>query len=100
MMRMLTDTARGAALLAVVLLAGCATPYVMQAAEGEWHVLHERVPIEKVLAGSHTPAAVRAQPEQVRPAREFASRELGLPDNDAYRSYADIGRPYVVWNVV
>jgi predicted aminopeptidase len=37
---------------------------------------------------------------QVRAAREFASRELGLPDNDSYRSYADIGRPYVVWNVV
>ncbi len=32
--------------------------------------------------------------------REFASQELGLPDNAAYRSYADIGRQYVVWNVV
>ncbi|MFK5926485.1 MAG: aminopeptidase, partial [Desulfuromusa sp.] len=26
--------------------------------------------------------------------------ELGLPDNDSYRCYADIGRPYAVWNVV
>jgi predicted aminopeptidase len=25
---------------------------------------------------------------------------LGLPDNGSYRSYADVGRPYVVWNVV
>ena len=31
--------------------------------------------------------------------REFATRELGLPDNGSYRAYADLGRPYVVWNV-
>jgi predicted aminopeptidase len=85
---------------AYALLAGCGTPYLMQAAGGEWHVLHERVPIDSVLADPHTPAAVRQHLEQVRSARAFASRELGLPDNDSYRSYADIGRPYVVWNVV
>jgi len=72
----------------------------MQAAEGEWHVLHERVPIDKVVADPQTPPALRAHLEQVRAARDFATRELALPDNDAYRSYADIGRPYVVWNVV
>ncbi len=31
--------------------------------------------------------------------REFASRELALPDNDSYRRYADLGRPFVLWNV-
>jgi predicted aminopeptidase len=31
--------------------------------------------------------------------REFASAELGLPDNGSYRTYADLQRPYVVWNV-
>ena len=72
----------------------------MQAASGEWHVLHERVAIDKAIADPHTAPAVREQLEQVRAAREFASRELGLPDNDSYRSYADIGRPFVVWNVV
>jgi predicted aminopeptidase len=86
--------------LACALLGGCGTPYLMQAAGGEWHVLHERVPIDTVLADPHTPAAVREHLERVRAAREFASHELGLPDNDSYRSYADIGRPYVVWNVV
>src|SRR5215472_748316 len=85
---------------ACALLGGCGTPYLMQAASGEVHVLHERVPIDTVLADPHTPAAVHEHLEQVRAAREFASQELGLPDNDSYRSYADIGRPYVVWNVV
>ena len=85
---------------ACALLAGCGTPYLMQAASGEWHVLHERVPIDKAIEDPHTAPAVREHLTKVRAAREFASHELGLPDNDSYRSYADIGRPYVVWNVV
>src|SRR6516162_10029843 len=85
---------------ACVLLSSCGTTYVMQAASGEWHVLHERVAIDKAIADPHTAPAVREQLEQVRAAREFASSELGLPDNDSYRTYADIGRPFVVWNVV
>ncbi len=32
-------------------------------------------------------------------ARTFASEHLHLPDNKSYRLYADLGRPYVVWNV-
>jgi len=36
----------------------------------------------------------------VRAARDFAVSNLHLPDNRSYRTYADIGRPYVVWNVV
>ena len=86
--------------LAGALLAGCGTTYVMQAASGQVHVMHEREPIDKVIADPHTSAAVRAQLEQVQAARDFASQQLGLPDNKSYRSYADIGRPYVVWNVV
>ena len=86
--------------LACAVLAGCGTSYVMQAASGQLHVMHERVPLDKAIADPHTTGAVRAQLEQVQAARDFASRELGLPDNKSYRSYADIGQPYVVWNVV
>src|SRR6266404_4651832 len=85
---------------ACTLLYGCGSLYLMQAASGQWQVLRERVPVETLLADPHTPPALRAHLEEVRAAREFASRELGLPDNKSYRSYADIGRPYVVWNVV
>jgi predicted aminopeptidase len=91
--------ARTALAAALCLLGGCST-YLLQAANGEWHVLHAGVPIDKLLADPGTPPALRAHLETVRAAREFASRELLLPDNHSYRSYADIGRPYVVWNVV
>ncbi|MET0680944.1 MAG: aminopeptidase, partial [Burkholderiales bacterium] len=42
---------------------------------------------------------LRLKLERVLAIREFASRELALPDNGSYKSYADIGRPFVVWNV-
>jgi predicted aminopeptidase len=84
----------------LALLAGCGTTYLMQAAGGEWRVLHAREPIDQVIADAHTPPELRKRLEQVRAARDFASTELGLPDNNSFRTYADIGRPYVVWNVV
>jgi len=92
--------ARLALAAACTLLSGCGTLYLMQAAHGEWSVLHAREPIDKVLADPHTSPELRARLSEVRAARAFASSDLGLPDNDSYRSYADIGRPYVVWNVV
>lgn len=77
-------------------LAGC---YLMQAASGQMAIAARREPIAAVLADARTPPPLRSRLEYVWAARDFASRELGLPDNESYRSYADLGRPYVVWNV-
>jgi predicted aminopeptidase len=62
--------------------------------------MSKRKPLARVIAEPGTPAAIRTQLEAVAAIRDFATRELGLPDNGSYRSYADVGRPYVVWNVV
>ena len=62
--------------------------------------MQARQPIAQVIADPKTPPALRGRLTLVSEAREFASRELGLPDNKSYRTYADIGRDYVVWNVV
>lgn len=81
-------------------LAGCASPlYYAQAVQGEIEILAKRRPIEEVLADPATPPKTKHQLELVLRLREFASRELRLPDNRSYRAYADIERPYVVWNV-
>jgi predicted aminopeptidase len=77
--------------------AGC---YLLQSAAGQLSLMSKRRPIERVVLDPATKPALRAQLEKVRAIRDFATRELGLPDNGSYRSYADIGRPYVVWNVV
>ena len=81
-------------------LPGCGTLYVMQAANGQFHVMRARKPIDKVVADPRTPPTVRDRLKEVRAARDFATRELKLPDNRSYRTYADLHRPYVVWNVV
>ena len=78
-------------------LSGC---YLLQSAAGQLELMSRRRPIAQVIANPATPAHVRSQLEAVAQIREFASRSLLLPDNGSYRSYADIGRPYVVWNVV
>lgn len=78
-------------------LDGC---YLLQSAQGQLELMTKRKPISRVVADPRTPPAVRKQLESVAQIREFASGELHLPDNGSYRSYADLGRPYVVWNVV
>jgi predicted aminopeptidase len=77
-------------------LAGC---YVMHAARGQWDVMERREPIAAVVADPATPAPLKSQLESVVAIRDFSVKELGLPDNDSYRSYADVERQYVVWNV-
>ena len=90
-------------LLAAILIAtlsGCGTLYLAQAASGQMHVLNARRPIDKVVADPSTPPPLRTRLMDVSAARDFAVTELHLPDNRSYRTYADIKRPYVVWNVV
>jgi predicted aminopeptidase len=82
-------------------LSGCtSTVYLLQAANGEWHVIHGRKPIVQVIDDPQTPEPLIRELAEVREARDFASRQLDLPDNDSYRTYVKIDRPYVVWNVV
>ncbi len=89
-----------AALALPLLLAGCGAGYLLQATRGQLEVLAERRPIERVIADPATAPELRARLVQLQQAREFASRELGLPDNRSYRSYAELDRPFVVWSVV
>jgi predicted aminopeptidase len=82
------------------ILSGCEVGYLLQAGHGQWQLMHARQPLDKVIASDSTDSALKARLEMLRAARDFASRELGLPDNGSYRSYSILGRPYVVWNIV
>ncbi|MGH8149553.1 MAG: aminopeptidase [Steroidobacteraceae bacterium] len=86
--------------LVLAALSGCGTLYLLQAAHGEAHVLDRRQPIARLVASPKTPVRLRATLRQIEAARDFATQALGLPDNRSYRTYSNIGRPYVVWNVV
>jgi predicted aminopeptidase len=97
---MLTDVRSFAALLAVLPLTGCGAGYLLQAAQGQYEIVAEREPIDAVIADPATTPELRVQLDRARVIRNFATDELDLPDNGSYRSYADIDRAYVVWNVV
>jgi len=84
-----------ASALAVV-LTGC---YYGQAARGQFEVLSKREPLPKLIDDPDTPPELAARLELVSAARDFSIETLGLPDNKSYRSYADLEREYVVWNV-
>ncbi|ARB30378.1 aminopeptidase [Pseudomonas tolaasii] len=86
--------------LLAVLLSGCSSVnYYSQLASGQWQLLRAREPVAQVIADPSRPQALRDHLVQSQKARTFASEHLHLPDNQSYRLYADIGRPYVVWNV-
>ncbi|MDQ0737766.1 aminopeptidase [Pseudomonas sp. W4I3] len=86
--------------LMVVLLSGCSSvSYYSQLASGQWQLLRAREPVAEVIADPSRPQRLREHLVQSQKARTFASEQLHLPDNQSYRLYADIGRPYVVWNV-
>ncbi|AKF48898.1 putative aminopeptidase [Pseudomonas syringae pv. syringae HS191] len=88
------------ALTAVTLLAGCSSvSYYGQLAQGQWRLLQAREPVEKIVADPTRDAGLREHLVRSQLARTFASEHLHLPDNKSYRLYADLGRPYVVWNV-
>ena len=82
--------------LAALALSGC---YLMQAARGQMSLMSKREPLSEVIADERTPADTRRRLQLLSDAREFASRELGLPDNGSYRSYVELNADYVVWNV-
>ena len=81
-------------------LSGCSVGYLWQAGRGQWQLLRARQPIERLLVNDSLAPSLKQKLQLVREARDFASRELALPDNRSYRSYSALGRPYVVWNVV
>ncbi len=86
-------------LLSVPLL-GCANlSYYAQAVHGHLEVYAQSRPIADIIADPQTAAPLKDKLHAVLRIREYASRELGLPDNDSYRTYADLKRPYVLWNV-
>jgi predicted aminopeptidase len=84
----------------VLAASGCALPYYWQAASGHLELLRKREPIKAVLGDPALRPDVKQALGLVVEMREFAVQRLALPDNDSYRSYVDLGRPYVVWNVV
>lgn len=86
------------------MLSGCAAwadgpGYYLQSVAGHLSVMGKARPIAAVVHDPQTTPELRRRLEDVLEIRAFASDALALPRNDSYTAYADLGRPFVVWNV-
>ncbi|WP_339489298.1 aminopeptidase [Pseudomonas sp. EL_65y_Pfl2_R95] len=87
-------------LLLIALLSGCSSvDYYSQLLDGQLDVLQRRQAISQLISDPSTDAQLRERLALSQQARSFASQALALPDNQSYRVYADVQRPFVVWNV-
>jgi predicted aminopeptidase len=81
-------------------VSGCETlSYYSQAIRGQMGLMNAARPLEAWLADPATPADLRGRLQAAQSIRQFGSRRLALPQNGSYGSYAELGRPYAVWNV-
>ncbi len=81
-------------------LSGCAgLGYYWQSVSGHLQVMNAARPVHDWLSESQTPDKLRTRLALTQRIRSFAVSELHLPDNASYRSYADLRRSAVVWNV-
>jgi len=73
--------------------------YYTQSVKGQLSILQQREPIDELIADTNTPEKLKNTLQQVKAIRQFSIEKLHLPDNKSYLYYADLKRPYVVWNV-
>jgi predicted aminopeptidase len=89
------------AALGLLPLTGCTSlNYYAQAAHGQFTLLSQSRPIDDWLSDAQTPPTLKIKLAEVRRIRAFAVGELALPDNQSYTTYAQMKRPYVLWNVI
>ncbi len=89
-----------AACILYLLLSGCQLGYYGQAMKGHFSLMHQREPVERVLANPDTPDPVRRQLALAEDVLGFAERDLALPAEGVYRGYVHLDRDAVVWNVM
>ena len=87
-----------AAAAVLLILGGCG--YYAQSIGGHLDLMAKRQDIGTLVEDESTPAELKKKLERAKEIREFAIEELALPDDGSYRSYVDVGKPYVTWNVI
>lgn len=88
------------ALALACVLTGCGTArFYTQAIRGQTQMLFRQHSIPKLLANTNTPPRLAERLQLALSIRNFAEQELGLPANGHYLTYADLQRPFAVWNV-
>jgi predicted aminopeptidase len=88
-------------LLLFAALSGCTTiGYYSQAVSGHLSLMMAGEPIDEVLASHERSDELQNKLRVSQYARLFAKAKLALPVGDAFTDYVDLGRPWVVVNLV
>lgn len=87
-------------LLLLPCLVGCQSArFYAQAIHGQCQIIHRQTSIARLLTRTNLSPELAAKLRLVLTLRTFAENELELPANGHYLAYADLDRPYAVWNV-
>lgn len=89
-----------ALLLLISLTTGCSSlSYLHHSWQGQRDLLARAQPLEQVLQDPTTNPQLAKRLQQAQRIRAYASEQLQLPDNTTYTRYADLQRPYALWNL-
>ncbi len=84
----------------LLLLCGCTDfGYYWHSARGHLAVMNQRVDIEDLLEDQATTVELRERLVLVQEIRRFSVARLALPENDSYRSFVELDRPYLIQNL-
>ena len=90
-------------LISIILLSSlsaCSSiDYFAHLAKGQISLLWLREDVNELLESDDISPELKSRLILSQQVREFALTQLKLPLGDAYTSYSDLERPYVVWNV-
>jgi predicted aminopeptidase len=90
----------GVAVAAALCLSGCANVgYYWQSVTGHLKIMSAARPVGDLLQEAETPERLRERLVLSQRIRDFAVKELKLPDNPSYRRYANLHRNAAVFNV-
>jgi len=81
-------------------LVGCSElAYYHQAVEGHLQIVGKQRPVDVLLASRDTRPELSDRLRLSEELRDYAVTDLALPDNESYRSYVELDRPFAVWSV-
>lgn len=81
-------------------LPACSTlDYYSQSISGQMDVMSKRVSISTLMQTADISDQQSRIFKSILEIRQFASDRLLLPDNESYKTYVDLERDFVVWNV-
>jgi predicted aminopeptidase len=90
----------GLALAGTLCLSGCSNlGYYWQSVSGHLAIMRAARPVDDLLQEPQISLRLRERLLLSQRIRDFAVRELHLPDNPSYRRYADLHRSAAIWNV-